>query len=221
MKRVLVVSPHPDDETLGCGGTLLKLQSQGCQLQWLIMTCMDKLKMERSRLEKRQQEIEQICTLYGFASMEKLQIPATEIDTVSVAGLVEQLTTVFKRLEPQIIFVPFCNDVHTDHYFTAKAVLSCCKWFRHPSIQAVLYYETLSETNFNLNSAQSMFRPNLYVDIEPFWEKKEDILKIYQSELGDFPFPRSLEAVEAAAKLRGSECGALRAEAFELLRGIF
>jgi LmbE family N-acetylglucosaminyl deacetylase len=102
----------------------------------------------------------------------------------------------------------------------SKAVLSCCKWFRYSSIKNILYYETISETDFNINRADEKINLNVYVDISKYYEKKIEAMKIYASELSDFPFPRSLKAIEALASLRGSQCGVEKAEAFELLRGV-
>lgn len=221
MKNILVVAPHPDDETLGCAGTLLKLKEQGACIEWLIVTCINPTSENSTRIATRKSEIEQVQLLYNFAQTHMLDIPTTRVGEVPFSDLVGKIGGLFEKIKPELILIPFCNDAHTDHYYTSKAVLSCCKWFRHSDIQSVLYYETPSETNFNLNSAETPFSPNIYVDITPFWEKKIEILNIYKSELGDFPFPRSVDALQALAMLRGSECGAKRAEAFQLLRGVF
>jgi hypothetical protein len=98
--------------------------------------------------------------------------------------------------------------------------LSCCKWFRYPSIKYILFYETISETDFNINPADRKINLNIYVDITRFYEKKMQIMHNYSTELGDFPFPRSIKAIESLASLRGAQCGVEKAEAFELLRGV-
>lgn len=223
MKQVLVVAPHPDDETLGCAGTLLKLCSKGYVLHWGIATCVDSAlsAVDASCLQKRQAEIAKVRRLYPFHEVHPFSIPTTHVGEMAFSLLVQKFSDLFHMVKPQILFLPFCNDVHSDHYFVAKAVLSCCKWFRHPEIEFVFYYETLSETNFNINIADMPFRPNLYVDIATFWNRKMEILQVYQSELGEFPFPRSMQAVQALAQLRGSECGAHFAEAFQLIRGVW
>ena len=113
--------------------------------------------------------------------------------------------------------IPHRGDVHTDHQVVFDAVGACCKWFRYPSVKRVLAYETLSETEFGLNP-QAGFQPNMFVDISLFMERKLELLKIYQSELGEFPFPRSITAVRALAQYRGATSGFEGAEAFMLLR---
>ena len=94
---------------------------------------------------------------------------------------------------------------------------ACSKWFRYPSVKRVLAYETLSETNFNLNP-NATFNPNYFIDISEYLERKLEVLAIYRSELGVFPFPRSAEAIRALATYRGSSSGFVAAEAFQLLR---
>jgi LmbE family N-acetylglucosaminyl deacetylase len=221
MKNILVVAPHPDDETLGCGATILKLIENGATVHWLIVTAIStEHGFSEEKVRTRTQEIEKVNKMYGFNSVIEWEIPTSTIDSVPVAQMVDRVSTLFNTLKPDTIFLPYSNDVHTDHYFTSKAFLSCCKWFRHSYLKNVLFYETLSETNFNINSTDRQFRANLYFDIDKFFNKKIDILKVFSSELGEFPFPRSVEAVEALAKLRGTQCGANKAEAFELLMGI-
>ena len=107
--------------------------------------------------------------------------------------------------------------MHTDHRLVFDAVASCTKWFRYPSVKRVLAYETLSETDFGLGTSQS-FRPNVFVNIEPYLDDKIRAMDIYASEIGEFPFPRSHEAIQALAILRGAASGFKTAEAFELLR---
>jgi len=213
---VLVVAPHPDDETLSCGGTLLKLKDSGCQLHWLIVTCMN----EAPRVS-RDKEIESVAKAFGFDSVSCWEITTTTVDTMPFGELVCKASNILAELKPSTLLLPFCNDVHTDHYYTSKAFLSCCKWFRHPYITHVLFYETISETDFNINPTDTPFLPNIYVDISQYFHKKMEILNIYKSELGDFPFPRSPEAIESLARLRGSQCGAEYAEVLCLLRSVF
>ncbi|GHV86598.1 hypothetical protein AGMMS50230_22060 [Spirochaetia bacterium] len=158
--------------------------------------------------------------MYCFDKIEKLEIPTTKVDQLPIGDLIGKFAKVINTIKPTTVLMPYINDVHTDHYFVTKAVLSCCKWFRYPSIRNVLYYETISETDFNINTADKKINLNVYVDISKYYDKKIEAIKIYSSELSDFPFPRSLKSIDALASLRGSQCGAEKAEAFELLRGV-
>ena len=132
-------------------------------------------------------------------------------------NLVAQFAEVFTSFEPDEVFVPHHADVHSDHRLVFEAAVACTKWFRHPSVRRVLAYETLSETDFNLDAA-SAFHPTTFVDIGGFLDRKLELLNIYRSEIEAFPFPRSIEAIRALAMMRGATSGFAAAEAFQLLR---
>jgi LmbE family N-acetylglucosaminyl deacetylase len=171
-------------------------------------------------IKNREEEIEQVSSIYGFDSVIKMKIPTTKVDEIPFGELVSKFSLLIKEIRPSVVFIPYINDVHTDHYFVSKAILSCCKWFRNQCVKYILFYETISETDFNINPADRKINLNIYVDISKFWKKKIKILQVYSSELADFPFPRSIKSIESLANLRGSQCGVEKAEAFELLRGI-
>ena len=224
IEHALVVAPHPDDETLGCGGTLLKLKARGVKLYWLIITSMHQNLAggdSSARINAREKQIFAVRDGYGFDEVVRLDIPAAEVDRVPTGDLIGRIGAVFSKLKPDTVFLPFANDAHSDHYHTSKAALSCCKWFRYPFIKNVLFFETISETDFNINAAEPKLGLNVYVDISEYFERKMELMQIFKEEMGEFPFPRSREAIESLAKLRGAQCGALPAEAFELLRGCF
>jgi LmbE family N-acetylglucosaminyl deacetylase len=171
-----------------------------------------------SKVSKRQTEIRDVAQGAGiaFEDVFQLQFPATQLDQFPKAELVRTLSGVFASFEPSEVLTPHAGDVHSDHQITAEIVDACCKWFRFPSVERVLAYETLSETGFGL-SAEKSFKPNLFVDISHWLDRKIELLNLYPSELGDYPFPRSEKAVRALAHLRGSTSGFQAGEAFELL----
>jgi LmbE family N-acetylglucosaminyl deacetylase len=169
------------------------------------------------RVKQRANEIMRVAEVFGFDAVFELNFPTAQLDRIPMSDLVTAISGVFKSFEPNEVFVPHPADVHTDHGVVFNAVASCTKWFRYPSVQRVLAYETLSETDFGLGVAQG-FRPNVFVNVEPYLEDKLRAMNIYASELGVFPFPRSNEAIRALATLRGTASGFRAAEAFELIR---
>ena len=216
--RTIVISTHPDDETLGVGGTLLRRKAEGGSIAWLIITTITvEGGWSERRIKERAREIQRVRQLYEFDEVYALNFPTTLLDTVPMRDLVESVSNVFKTFEPEEVFVPHPADTHTDHRVVFNAVSACTKWFRYPSVNRVLAYETLSETDFGLGTDQA-FRPNVFVDIADFVTKKLVAMDIYASEVGEFPFPRSHEAIRALATLRGAASGYKSAEAFELLR---
>ena len=187
-------------------------------MAWLIVTSISTMHgFSDEKVKQRADEIKNVAELFGFDAIYELSFPTTQMDRIPMSDLVSAISSVFKSFEPNEVFVPHPADVHTDHGVVFNAVASCTKWFRYPSVKRVLAYETLSETDFCLGTSQG-FQPNVFVNIEPFLERKLRAMEIYASELGEFPFPRSHEAIRALATLRGAASGFKAAEAFELLR---
>ena len=216
--RTLVIAPHPDDETLGVGGTLLRRKSEQATVAWLIVTQISiESGWSAEKVRQRDEEIARVAELFGFDEKFVLHFPTTQLDRVPMSDLVAGISNVFKSFEPEEVYVPHPSDIHTDHRAVFNAVASCTKWFRHPYLKRVLAYETLSETDFGLGTDQG-FRPNVFMDIEQFLDGKLQAMDVYKSELGAFPFPRSHEAIRALAAVRGVAAGFRAAEAFELLR---
>lgn len=217
-ERVLVIAPHPDDETLGCAGTLLRMRESGAELAWLIVTGVsEEHGFTPQRVQGRDAEIRKVTDLLGFSEVFRLDLPTRQLDAVPMAELVEQISAAFKTFKPEHVFLPHRSDVHSDHRVVFDAGAACTKWFRHPSVRRLLSYETISETDFCLDT-RSPFQPNCFVDISRYLERKLEVLAAYESELGRFPFPRCAEAVSALAAVRGAASGFTAAEAFQLLR---
>lgn len=218
-KVVLVVAPHPDDETLGCGGTILVHKSKGDQVHWLIVTNMNKAAgYSQSKIDVRRREIEQVAAEYCFDSVQELGLSPAGLDGLPMSDIISGFGKIFSNISPDVIYLPYRGDAHTDHRVVFDAAAACVKWFRYPSVSRVLAYETLSETDFPINPDICGFRPNVFVDISEFLEKKLSIAGIYDSEMASYPFPRSKIALRALAQLRGSGSGFCAAEAFMLLR---
>src|SRR4051812_34096548 len=116
MQRVVVVAPHPDDETLGCGGTILKHISQGDSVSWVIVTSMHEADgFSRERIEQRELEIQQVARHFGFSEVLPLKLPTTRLDTLAKGEFVSVMKQAFARLRPNVVYAPFPGDVHSDH----------------------------------------------------------------------------------------------------------
>jgi len=203
---------------LGVGGTLRRRKAEGGEIAWLIVTSISEaMGWSADRVAARERELNEVARLFAFDQVYRLGLPAAQLDTVPAAELVGKMSEVFKSFKPEEVFVPHYGDVHSDHRMVFDAVASCTKWFRYPSVKRVLAYETLSETDFGLLPMDA-FKPNYFVDITGHLECKLQAMQIYISELGEHPFPRSLEAIKSLAMLRGAMSGYECAEAFELLR---
>lgn len=218
MTVALVVAPHPDDETLGCGGTLLKLAASGTEIHWMIVSAMTLKLFSNERMVERQNEIGEVAKAYGFAGTHKLGFPTTRLDEIPIADMVGAAMPIVQQIKPNVVFLPYGGDAHSDHAATFRALSSTVKKFRMPCVNRVLVYETISETDNGIDPDSNGFRPNSFSDIAGMVDDKVRIMGFYKGEMRPTPFPRSAEAIRALALLRGGSADCHAAEAFMLLR---
>jgi len=155
-----------------------------------------------------------------IGKVHRLNLPSAKLETLALGEVIGGIGKIVNTVKPEIILVPHRGDAHSDHHVVHAAATACAKWFRYPSVRWTLVYETLSETDAGLFAADP-FLPNIFVDISEQLEEKLRITKMFNDEIGEFPFPRSLEAIRALAMTRGAASGTKAAEAFMLLRGRF
>jgi LmbE family N-acetylglucosaminyl deacetylase len=221
MRKVIVIAAHPDDEILGAGGTLLKHIHDGDLLSWLIVTKVSKENgFSKKRVTSRQHEIEMVKKMVGFSSIYQLNYPTMSLNSESVNRMIPEISSIFLEFEPEIIYVMNRSDAHSDHRYTFEAVVACTKSFRYPFIKKVLMYECISETEFAPQLPEKVFIPNYFVDISDFFDKKIKIMQVYESEMGEHPFPRSIENIKALAVFRGASAGVKYAESFQIVKMI-
>lgn len=214
---VLVIAVHPDDETLGCGGTLLKHKANNDKINLLTCTSLDK---NHEYYKVKKNEMHQASKIYSFDKQQNLNLKTMQVDKYSISELIEKIANVVIQIKPNIIYLPFYADVHSDHRIIFQAAYSCTKSFRYPFVKNIYMMETLSETEFAPSVVKESFIPNVFVDISNFIDKKIEIMNIYQSEIGKHPFPRSEKNIRALATFRGATCGYEYAESFMLVKEI-
>lgn len=219
MNKVLVVAVHPDDETLGCGGTILRHKAQGDEVYWMIITTIRNHPFNYSpeQVAKRDNIVKVVADAYGFDGVVELGVPTTMVDKSNLGDLVAKIGNCIDEIKPDIVYMMHEHDVHSDHRVSFSALYSCLKSFRHPFVRQIYSFEALSETEFAVANASNSFIPNVYVDITDFLSKKLNIMSLYDTEVMDEPYPRSLSSIKALARVRGSRAGVMYAEAFQLL----
>lgn len=217
--KIMIVSPHPDDESLGAGGSILKLKEAGNEVYWLNVTdAKIEYGWKEEFVEKRKIQIERIREYFSFDEFINLKFPPAKLNGSIKGELINAIGEAFDKIKPNSIILPDYNDTHSDHKYVFEAAYSCSKIFRRSYIKRILTMEILSETNFGM--PYHKFEPNLYMDITDYFEQKIEALNIYDTELGNLPFPRSIDAVKAQAIIRGTEAGVLYAEAFRVVKEI-
>ena len=145
--KVLVISVHPDDETLGCGGTILKHKNKNDDLYWLILTeSSETLGYSQEYISKREDQIKDISQEYQFTKTYNLGFPTTKLHTLDFSEMITEISAVIQEVKPEVIYTVNRTDIHTDHQVAAKVIMSCTKAFRNPFIKRILMYECISET---------------------------------------------------------------------------
>ena len=217
--KILVVSPHPDDETLGAGGTIARAKNEGHQIYWLNITGISEDEgFSKEIVEEKYEQLEKINQFFCFDDKLDLRLPTTKLETIPCSEAISYIGNYIKRIEPEVVLISDYNDAHSDHRYVFEWVHASTKVFRYPSIKFVLTMEIVSESNFGL--PMNPFCPNIYVDISDYMDIKIQAMCIYEKEIGKHPFPRSIDSIKALACLRGAEAGVRYAEAFRLIKAI-
>lgn len=222
MTRILVVSTHPDDETLGSGGTLLHHRERGDELHWLIVTVPHEPQWSRAVVEQKAREVEAVAAAYGMSDVHKLGFPAARVDGVPQADLIGEIDRVVRAVGPHVVYSMWRGDVHTDHRHAFDALSAVLKPFRQSihGVETWLAYETISSTEQAPPGVHEPFQAQVLVDVSAHLDEKVAIMSLFETEVQDDPLPRGPAAMRALARYRGSMIGVDAAEAFILMRRI-
>lgn len=222
--KVLVVAAHPDDEVLGCGGTVARLANDGCEVYTLILCRGIAGRYENGDAEKIKSEIEELKKqthaaneTIGVKEVFFHDFPDNRFDTIALLDLVKVIEQVKDSIKPDIVFTHCAGDLNIDHQITYKAVLTATRPLSEETVRQIYSFEVLSSTEWNYPLS---FSPNVFFDISGVIEAKTKAMSQYKSELREFPHPRSLEGAKSNAKVWGMKAGLKYAEAFECVRWI-
>lgn len=217
--NVLAISAHPDDETLGCGGTLLKHRDQGDPIFWVIATVCHQPQWSAEMIERKALEVDRVARAYN-AHPFRLGFLNAQLDRVSVGELMKPIERIVDEVRPEVVYVLHGGDIHTDHHALFTAAMSVLKPFYmvRRGVRRVLSYETLSSTDAAPSGGGRMFLPNVFSDITGYLDEKLDVMRMYETEIHLEPMPRSPSAIRALARVRGATISTEYAEAFTLVR---
>lgn len=222
---VLVVAAHPDDEVLGCGGTIARHVDAGDQVQVLIVAeGATSRQQQRNRFHagKELTALAQAAKTAGFIlgaeGVELLGLPDNRLDSLDRLDLIKLLEERIHRHQPQVVYVHHSGDVNVDHRRLHEAVVTACRPTPGHPVRRLLSFELASSSEWQPPGSAPAFQPNWFVDISGQWQRKREALLTYASEMRPWPHARSLEALEHLARWRGAQVGVPAAEAFCLLR---
>ncbi len=224
-ETVLVVAAHPDDEVLGCGGTLARMASEGRAVHILLMADGETSRVSTSgqtiapaRLAARNAAAEKSCKILGCTSVQLLALPDNRMDSLVLLDVVKQIEVFIHTYRPTTVFTHHSGDVNIDHRVVHEAVIAACRPQPMFPVRELLFFEVPSSTEWRPPGSANVFNPNWFVDISQTLHLKLLALQAYQDELRPFPHPRSIKAVEALAQWRGATVGVDAAEGFILGR---
>lgn len=220
ISRALILAPHPDDEVLGCGGTIARLAALGCDVQVAILTRGAPPRFDPRQSDTVRAEALDAHALLGVGQTHWLDFPAAELDCVPHADLNAGIGRLVDEIAPDALFLPFVGDIHRDHQYVFHSAMVAARpnGVRYPA--RIYAYETLSETNWNAPGVTPAFIPNIFVDISDFIAVKLAAFACYRSQVQAFPAERSPETLAALARLRGGTVHRPAAEAFMLIREV-
>ena len=214
MKKILVFAPHNDDEVLGVGGTIAKYASQGHE----VYVCEATSSLTKEKTESMRKEAQLAHQILGVKESFFLDLPVVGIKDTSTRDVNSKFYEIVHKIRPNVVFIPHKGDMHIDHSEVAKAAMVAIRPIENPQLEEIYAYETLSETEWNTPSVDNVFIPNCYNEITDYIQLKLQAMSCFKSQLYEFPHPRSLAAIEALSKYRGSTVGVMNAESFVLIR---
>jgi len=225
--KVLAVVAHADDEVLGCGGTLMRHAAEGDYVRLAIFAdgvtsrhrSYDADK-SADEIKSRESAARQAANIMGVEEPVFLRFPDNRCDQVATLDLAKAVETLIVDFQPDTIYTHHAGDLNVDHRHVFHAVLTACRPLPATSVRNIYSMEIPSSTEWGCWHEGNGFRPQRFVDIARFFEAKLHALSAYSLEMRSFPHPRSPEAVEALAKLRGATGGLTAAEAFMVIREV-
>lgn len=225
-RSVLVVAAHPDDEVLGCGGTIARLAKEGHEVYISVLG-----EGATSRYDERNEAVNRLVEELHARSHEVARylsakdvflfsLPDNRFDTTPLLDIVKMVENLVDKLRPDVIYTHHAGDLNIDHQVVHRAVLTATRPLNNCPVKEIYAFEVPSSTEWAFEQLGPMFRPNVFLDITETLEVKVQAMQLYASEARPFPHPRSPEALRAIARRWGSVVGLEAAEAFQLIRSI-
>lgn len=212
--KVIIFAPHNDDEVLGVGGTIANYVAEGTE----VYVCEVTVGKNKERAKKIKQEALAAHKILGVTETFFLDFPVVGLANLPSIEFNKAINEIVQQVKPDIAYIPHKGDMHIDHKIVAESAMVALRPVESPQIKSIYAYETLSETEWNIPSVDNVYIPNVFIDITDTIDKKIEAMKCYQSQLYEFPHPRSLKAIRSLSEFRGSTVCVNNAESFMLVR---
>jgi LmbE family N-acetylglucosaminyl deacetylase len=223
--NVLIVAAHPDDEVLGCGGTIPRLVQEGHQVSIAILgegitsRYDDRSEADQHLVKELEKRSQQVADLLGAETLFTYDLPDNRFDTVPLLDVVKIVEELIEKVQPEVIYTHHGGDLNIDHVITHRAVLTATRPQSDQPVKEIITFEVPSSTEWAFNQFET-FTANMFININKTLELKIEAMQLYESEARTFPHPRSPKTLHALAEWRGSQVGLIAAEAFECVRVI-
>jgi len=225
---ILAVVAHPDDEVLGCGGTLAAWARSGAQTHVLCLADGETARYQdrtvpeaMARISARHEAAHKAAEILGLSSIRFLDLPDNRLDGIDLLDVIRPIEALIREIAPDTVYTHHGGDLNLDHRIAHQAVTTACRPLPGFPVRRIYAFETPSSTDWATEAHGPVFRPNLFVDIADTLEHKIASLVAYDKEMHPFPHPRSLEGVSVLARQRGASVGVSAAEAFMLVRELY
>ena len=224
--KILVVAAHPDDEVLGCGGTIARLGCEGHEIYMAILgegitsRYAQREEADGRLVDELSSASQRVARLLSARDLFTYNLPDNRFETVPLLDVVKIVENLIGRVAPDVIYTHHGGDLNIDHVTVHRAVLTATRPIEGQSVREIYAFEVPSSTEWAFQRIEPVFRPNVFIDIENTLKTKIQALAYYETEARTFPHPRSPEALEAIARRWGSVVGCGAAEAFELIRAV-
>lgn len=216
--RVAVIGAHPDDELLGAGATLARHVRAGAKVHAVVVSDGARSRYPDEMKVTLEKDARRAAETIGLTSISLLGLPDQRLDTVPVIELTQLIETVLDDVGPQVVYTHFPDDVNTDHGLVARAAWTACRPYSRERLCRFAVFETPSSTEWAWPTDGTSLQPNLFVDVTDTLNVKIAAMECYETELRDYPHPRSSRALRERAAFWGSQVGCLAAEPFRILR---